>query len=133
MVRIYASITNHHHIPYKLTENGMLTNTTVTGGSGLRSIRRLERFSGKPLTLGSRRSLGSGPSACGTWPHVTVANGRFVRLLNGQAREPNQMFALDAAAGVILWEFKASGAQSIQARLWWIVPSAGIRYSEVGH
>ena len=31
--RIYASITNHHHIPYKLTENGVISNTTVTGGS----------------------------------------------------------------------------------------------------
>src|SRR5207253_11195034 len=31
--RIYASITNHHHIQYKLTQNGVLTNTTVTGGS----------------------------------------------------------------------------------------------------
>src|SRR5207302_8946170 len=31
--RIYASITNHHHIPYKLTENGVLTGTTVAGGS----------------------------------------------------------------------------------------------------
>ena len=31
--RIYASITNHHHIPYKLTQNGVISNTTVTGGS----------------------------------------------------------------------------------------------------
>src|SRR5206468_3714257 len=29
--RIYASITNHHHIPYKLTENGVITNLTATG------------------------------------------------------------------------------------------------------
>jgi len=32
-VRIYAAITNHHHIPYKLTQDGRITNTTVTGGS----------------------------------------------------------------------------------------------------
>ncbi len=31
--RIYASITNHHHIPYKLTQNGVIWNTTTTGGS----------------------------------------------------------------------------------------------------
>jgi polyvinyl alcohol dehydrogenase (cytochrome) len=31
--RIYASITNHHHTPYKLTENGVVGNATVTGGS----------------------------------------------------------------------------------------------------
>src|SRR5215471_12800218 len=31
--RIYASITNHHHISYRLTANGVLTNTAVTGGS----------------------------------------------------------------------------------------------------
>src|SRR5258705_1278893 len=31
--RIYASITNHHHIPYKLTQNGVISNPTVTGGS----------------------------------------------------------------------------------------------------
>ena len=27
--RIYASITNHHHIPYKLTENGVISTGTV--------------------------------------------------------------------------------------------------------
>ena len=27
------SITNHHHIPYELTQNGVISNTTVTGGS----------------------------------------------------------------------------------------------------
>src|SRR5206468_8413042 len=31
--RIHVSITNHHHIPYKLTQNGMLTDETSTGGS----------------------------------------------------------------------------------------------------
>ena len=31
--RIYASLTNQHHIPYRLTQNGTLTSTTVTGGS----------------------------------------------------------------------------------------------------
>jgi len=31
--RIYASITNHHHIPYRLTTNGVIGNTIVTGGS----------------------------------------------------------------------------------------------------
>ncbi len=31
--RIYASITNHHHIPYELTQNGVISNTTATGGS----------------------------------------------------------------------------------------------------
>src|SRR5207249_2172566 len=31
--RIYASITNHHHISYKLTENGVISNTIGAGSS----------------------------------------------------------------------------------------------------
>src|SRR5215813_7451841 len=43
--RIYVSITNQHHIPYKLTQNGMISNATVTGGSWA----ALEPISGKIL------------------------------------------------------------------------------------
>src|SRR5206468_767140 len=31
--RIYVSLTNHHHVPYQLTQDGNLTSTTATGGS----------------------------------------------------------------------------------------------------
>ena len=31
--RIYVSLTDQHHISYELTENGVLTSQTTTGGS----------------------------------------------------------------------------------------------------
>jgi polyvinyl alcohol dehydrogenase (cytochrome) len=73
--RIYASITNHHHIPYKLTEDGVLSNTTVTGGSWA----ALDPVTGKILwqTADPQVETLSGLGTVGVWDlaPVTVANG----------------------------------------------------------
>jgi polyvinyl alcohol dehydrogenase (cytochrome) len=61
--RIYASITNHHHIPYKLTENGVISNTTVTGGSW----SALDPITGKILwQTAIPRSRPCWPGRCGS-------------------------------------------------------------------
>ena len=73
--RIYASITNHHHIPYRLTQNGVLSNTTVTGGSWA----ALDPITGRILwqTADPQVETLPGRGVVGVWDlaPVTVANG----------------------------------------------------------
>src|SRR5215831_14334518 len=73
--RIYASITNHHHIAYKLTQQGVLTNTTVTGGSW----SALDPLTGKILwqTADPQTENLAVLGTVGVWDlaPVTVANG----------------------------------------------------------
>jgi polyvinyl alcohol dehydrogenase (cytochrome) len=130
--QIYASITNHHHIPYKLTENGMLTNTTVTGGSWA----ALDPTTGKILwqTADPQVETLPGLGTVGLWDlaPVTVANGVLYVSSMAKLASQNQMFALDAATGVILWEFKAgssvnSGPAVVNGSVYW-----GSGYSRSG-
>jgi polyvinyl alcohol dehydrogenase (cytochrome) len=109
--RIYASITNHHHIPYKLTENGVLTGETSTGGSWA----ALDPKTGKILWQTADPQLETLPEATtpvGVWDlaPVSVANGVLYAGSMAKLGNQTQMFALDAAAGTILWSYQAGGS-----------------------
>jgi polyvinyl alcohol dehydrogenase (cytochrome) len=108
--RIYASITNHHHIPYRLTQNGMLTSETVTGGSWA----ALDPKTGKILwqTADPQVETLPGLGTVGVWDlaPVTVANGILYASSMAKLANQNQMFALDAATGEILWQFGAGSS-----------------------
>ena len=109
--RIYVSITNHHHIPYKLTENGVLTNTTVTGGSWA----ALDPETGRILWQTADPQTETLPGVVGTvgvWDlaPVTVAHGVLYAASMAKLAFQNQMFALDATTGEILWQFSAGSS-----------------------
>jgi polyvinyl alcohol dehydrogenase (cytochrome) len=130
--RIYAAITNHHHIPYNLTDRGVLSHTTVTGGSWA----ALQPATGKILwqTADPQVETLTGLGTVGVWDlaPVSVANG--VVYASSMAKMPtqNQMFALDAATGEILWQYKAgasvnSGPAVVDGSVYW-----GSGYSRSG-
>jgi len=130
--RIYASITNHHHIPYKLTENGVLSNTTVTGGSWA----ALDPTTGEILwqTADPQVETLPGLGVVGVWDlaPVTVANGIVYASSMAKLATQNQMFALEAATGAILWQFDAlssvnSGPAVVDGSVYW-----GSGYSRSG-
>jgi polyvinyl alcohol dehydrogenase (cytochrome) len=130
--RIYASITNHHHIPYKLTENGVISNTTVTGGSW----SALDPITGRILwqTADPQVETLPGLGVVGVWDlaPVTVANGIVYASSMAKLASQNQMFALDAATGAILWQFGAgssvnSGPAVVDGSVYW-----GSGYSRSG-
>jgi len=110
--RIYVPITNHHHIPYKLTQNGVLhvAGPTITGGSWA----ALDPVTGKILwqTADPQIETVPGFTDVGVWDlaPLTVANG--VVYAGSMARLPsqNQFFALDAATGRILWQWSAGAS-----------------------
>jgi polyvinyl alcohol dehydrogenase (cytochrome) len=122
--RIYASITNQHHISYKLTENGVISNTSVTGGSWA----ALDPISGTILwqTPDPQLETLSGLGVVGVWDlaPVTVANGVVYASSMARLATQNQMFALDAATGTILWQFSAgssvnSGPAVVDGTVYW--------------
>jgi polyvinyl alcohol dehydrogenase (cytochrome) len=122
--RIYASITNQHHIPYKLTENGVIGNTTVTGGSWA----ALDPITGTILwqTADPQVETLPGLGTVGVWDlaPVTVANGVLYASSMAKLASQNQMFALDAATGAILWQFGAgssvnSGPAVVDGTVYW--------------
>jgi polyvinyl alcohol dehydrogenase (cytochrome) len=122
--RIYASITNHHHIPYKLTQNGVLTNETVTGGSWA----ALDPRTGTILwqTADPQVETLPGLGVVGVWDlaPVTVANGVLYAASMAKLQNQNQMFALDAATGAILWHYSAgssvnSGPAIVHGTVYW--------------
>jgi polyvinyl alcohol dehydrogenase (cytochrome) len=122
--RIYASITNHHHIPYQLTQNGVLTNETVTGGSWA----ALDPKTGTILwqTADPQVETLPGVGVVGVWDlaPVTVANGVLYGASMAKLPDQNQMFALDAATGAILWQFGAGSAVNagpavVQGTVYW--------------
>jgi len=122
--RIYASITNQHHISYKLTENGVISNTSVTGGSWA----ALDPISGTILwqTPDPQVETLSGLGVVGVWDlaPVTVANGVVYASSMARLATQNQMFALDAATGTILWQFSAgssvnSGPAVVDGTVYW--------------
>jgi len=109
--RIYASITNHHHIPYELTQNGVISNTTATGGSWA----ALDPETGKILwqtadpgliTLTGPTPPGAGIFGSWALAPVTSANGIvYAASMAHQSPTADQMFALDGKTGEILWRY----------------------------
>jgi len=108
--RIYVPITNHHHIPYLLTENGVLTNDSSTGGSWA----ALDPATGTILwqTADPQTETLKDLGTVGVWDlaPVSVANGVVYASSMAKLPTQNQMFALDAATGAILWQFGASSS-----------------------
>jgi polyvinyl alcohol dehydrogenase (cytochrome) len=102
--RIYVPITNHHHISYKLTQNGVLGNTAVTGGSWA----ALDPITGKILwqTADPQTESVPGFANVGVWDlaPLSVANGVVYAGSMAKLANQNQFFALDAATGAILWQ-----------------------------
>jgi polyvinyl alcohol dehydrogenase (cytochrome) len=122
--RIYVSITNHHHIPYKLTDNGVLSSTTVTGGSWA----ALEPATGRILwqTADPQVETLTGLGVVGVWDlaPVTVANGVLYAASMAKLASQNQMFALDARTGDVLWQFGAgssvnAGPAVVRGSVYW--------------
>ena len=123
--RIYVPITNHHHIPYKLTQNGVLDmSSNVTGGSWA----ALDPLSGEILwqTADPQTESVPGFTNVGVWDlaPLSVANG--VVYAGSMAKFPNQnqFFALDAANGGILWQWGAgasvnAGPAIVRGRVYW--------------
>jgi len=108
--RIYVSITNQHHIPYQLSENGVVLGTTpVTGGSWAALDPRTGAIlwqTADPQT----ETLPAPTGVVGVWDlaPVTVANG--VLYGASMAKSGPEMYALDAATGAILWHYDAGSS-----------------------
>src|SRR5499427_8164399 len=130
--RIYVSITNHHHIPYKLTQNGVLTGATVTGGSWAALDPRTGRILWQ--TADPQVETLPGVGVVGVWDlaPVTVAHGVLYAASMAKLANQNQMFALAAATGEILWQFGAgssvnAGPAVVHGTVYW-----GTGYSRSG-
>jgi polyvinyl alcohol dehydrogenase (cytochrome) len=130
--RIYASITNQHHIPYELTQHDVISSTTVTGGSWA----ALDPITGTILwqTADPQVEILPGVGVVGVWDlaPVTVANGVVYASSMAKLANQDQMFALDAATGAILWQFGAgssvnSGPAVVDGTVYW-----GSGYSRSG-
>ena len=123
--RIYVPITNHHHIPYKLTQDGVLDmSSQVTGGSWA----ALDPISGKILwqTADPQTETVPGFTSVGVWDlaPVSVANGVVYAGSMAKLANQNQFFALDAATGSILWQWGAgvsvnAGPAIVRGSVYW--------------
>ena len=119
--RIYAPITNHHHIPYKLTQNGVISNVEVTGGSWT----ALDPLTGKILWQTADPQLDPTTNV-GVWDlaPVSVANGVVYAGSMAKRADQNQFFALSAATGEILWQYPAlssvnAGPAIVNGTVYW--------------
>jgi polyvinyl alcohol dehydrogenase (cytochrome) len=104
--RIYVSLTDQHHVPYQLTEDGKLTSTTATGGSWA----ALDPTTGKILWQTADPQLETLPPPTGTvgvWDLAPVTVSSGVVYVASAAVSGSQMYALDATTGKILWQFAA--------------------------
>jgi polyvinyl alcohol dehydrogenase (cytochrome) len=110
--RIYVPITNHHHIPYKLTQNGVLdvAGPTITGGSWA----ALDPITGKILWQTADPQTETIPNFTnvGVWDlaPLSVANGVVYAGSMAKLPNQNQFFALDAATGAIRWQYGAGSS-----------------------
>ena len=130
--RIYVSITNHHHIPYRLTDDGVISNTTVTGGSWAALDPATDRILWQ--TADPQVETLPGVGVVGVWDlaPVTVANGVLYAASMAKLPSQDQMFALDARTGGILWQFGAgssvnAGPAVVHGTVYW-----GSGYSRSG-
>src|SRR5262245_5130625 len=107
--RIYASLTNHRHIPYKMTQNGVITGPSFTGGSWA----AMDPITGKIIwqTADTQTEV-IGGATVNVWDlaPVSAANGIVYASSMAKRADQNQMFALDAATGQILWQFGAGAS-----------------------
>ncbi len=107
--RIYGSITNQHHLPYNLTENGVVTDQTVTGGSWA----ALDPATGEILWQTADPQTETLPAPVGTvgvWDLAPVTTANGVLYGASMAKTGNQFYALDAATGKILWQWAAGSS-----------------------
>jgi polyvinyl alcohol dehydrogenase (cytochrome) len=106
--RIYAAITNHHLIPYRLMPSG----TPATAGSWAALDAVTGRIVWQTADPQNVRDLAP----------LTVANG--VVYAGSMALTGNQMYALDAATGAVLWKYAAgssvnSGPAVVDGTVYW--------------
>jgi polyvinyl alcohol dehydrogenase (cytochrome) len=127
--RIYVSITNQHHIPYRLTQNGMLTTETATGGSWA----ALDPETGKIIwqTADPQTEIVANQTV-GVWDLAPVSAANGVVYAASMAKHGNEFYALDAATGQILWAWPAgssvnSGPAIVNGSVYW-----GSGYSRSG-
>jgi polyvinyl alcohol dehydrogenase (cytochrome) len=106
--RIYVSLTNQHHIAYHLTQNGVITDTIATGGSWA----ALDPRTGTILWQVADPQTESVPgfTNVGVWDLAPVSSANGVVYAASMAKTGNQMYALDAASGAILWRFAAGSS-----------------------
>lgn len=105
--RIYVSIVNQHHIPYRMTENGKLTDVSATGGSWA----ALDPDTGKIIwQRPDPQTEALNGETVGVWDlaPVTVANG--IIYVASMAKIGNEFYALDGATGKILWAQSAGSS-----------------------
>jgi polyvinyl alcohol dehydrogenase (cytochrome) len=105
--RIYASITNQHHIPYQLTQNGVTSGPSFTGGSWA----ALDPETGEILwqTADPQSETLAGHTV-GVWDLAPVSAANGVVYVASMAKTGNEFYALDAATGAILWGFPAGSS-----------------------
>lgn len=127
--RIYVSITNQHHIPYRLTQNGTLTATVATGGSWA----ALDPESGKIIWQAADPQTESvGNQTVGVWDLAPVSAANGIVYAASMAKRGNEFYALDGATGHILWAWPAgssvnSGPAIVDRSVYW-----GSGYSRSG-
>ena len=107
--RLYVSLTDQHHIPYQLTENGVLTSQTTTGGSWAAldpTTGRILWQTADPQT----EALGPPTGTVNVWDlgPATVANG--VDYVTSMAKAGAEMYALDGSSGKTLWSYSAGSS-----------------------
>ncbi len=107
--RIYASLTNHRHIPYAMTQNGIVSGPNYTGGSWA----ALDPITGTILwQVPDTQTEIIGGATVNVWDlaPVSAANGVVYVASMAKRVDQNQMFALDAATGQLLWQFGAGAS-----------------------
>jgi polyvinyl alcohol dehydrogenase (cytochrome) len=119
--RIYASITNQHHIAYQLTQNGVTSGPYFTGGSWA----ALDPETGEILwqTADPQSETVAGHTV-GVWDLAPVSAANGVVYVASMAKTGNEYYALDAATGAILWRFPAgssvnAGPAIVNGSLYW--------------
>jgi polyvinyl alcohol dehydrogenase (cytochrome) len=110
--RIYGSITNHHNIPYRMTQNGVVSGPFVTGGSWA------------ALDPETGTILWQTPDPVGAYDLAPVTSANGVVYASSMPQTGDQMFALDARTGQILWRFAAgssvnSGPSVVDGTVYW--------------
>ncbi len=105
--RIYVSISNQHHISYRMTENGKLTDASATGGSWA----ALDSQTGKIIWQRSdpQTEVLNGKTV-GVWDLAPVSAANGVVYVASMAKSGNEFYALDGATGNILWAQSAGSS-----------------------
>jgi polyvinyl alcohol dehydrogenase (cytochrome) len=98
--RIYVSIANQHHISYRMTEDGKLTNISATGGSWA----ALDPQTGKIIwqRADPQTEVLNGQTV-GVWDLAPVSAANGIAYFASMAKVGNEFYALDGATGQILW------------------------------